>query len=61
MDLNFDVKIFKIEEKINYIEEYLGKARALDNMEIYDDDLGLEKYYINKINKIWRDKIFLNI
>ena len=52
MDLNFDVKIFKIEEKINYIEEYLEKARALDNMEIYDDDdLGLVKY---DINKIWR-------
>jgi len=51
MDLNFDVKIFKIEEKINYIEEYLEKARALDNMEIYDDNLGLLKYYINKINK----------
>ena len=54
IELNFDVKNYKIEEKIDFIEEYLGKASDLNNMEIYDDDLGLVKYDINEINKIWR-------
>ena len=54
IELNFDVENFQIEEKINYIEEYLEKASDLNNIEIYDDDLGLVKYDINEINKIWR-------
>jgi len=41
IELNFDVENFKIEEKINYIEEYLIKASDINDMEIYDDDLGL--------------------
>ena len=54
IELNFDAKNFKIEEKINYIEENLEKASDLNNMEIYDDDLALVKYDINEINKIGR-------
>ena len=54
IELNFDVKNFKIEEKIKYIEENLEKASDLNNMEIYDDDLALVKYDINEINKIGR-------
>ena len=54
IELNVDVKNFKIEKKINYIEEYLAKANDIENMKIYDDELGSVKYDINEINKIWR-------
>ena len=54
IELNVDVKNFKIEKKIKYIEEYLAKANDIENMEIYDDELGSVKYDINEINKIWR-------